>query len=95
MTGAYQLEEHRRVVRMIEALPQGSQILERVTVLPEGEGGYSDGVNPLWDHVLEGFPHLRDSADVRHQFAVFGGYVATPGPFAITFLQRFLQDSQF
>jgi hypothetical protein len=53
------------------------------------------GQNPLWDHVIAKFPGLREDRGYWHQFAVFGGYGAHPGPSAVTFLQEFLQESLF
>jgi hypothetical protein len=67
-----------------------------VTALPESAAAYEQpGATPHWDHALEEFPGLRSDPDARHQFAIFGGFDAQPGPFALTSLQRFLQGSLF
>jgi hypothetical protein len=67
----------------------------RVTATPPDSKAYEAGKNPLWDHVIAAYPHLREGKDYWNQFAIFGGYVAMPGPFILTFLQQFLQDSLF
>lgn len=95
MTGAHQLEANAAVVKAVARLPRGSELSANVTAVPQSAAAYEPGVNPLWDYVLEDFPALRGDADARHQFAIFGGYIATPGPFALTSLQRFLEDSLF
>jgi hypothetical protein len=95
MTGAHQLEHNRAVVEAIRRLPDGGELLARVSSVPESAAAYDAGVNPLWDYALEDYPDLRASGDVQHQFAIFGGYITMPGPFAITSLQRFLEDSLF
>ncbi|WP_437320874.1 hypothetical protein [Sorangium sp. So ce385] len=93
MTGGYQLAANEGIRMSIEKLAGGP--VSRVTATPPNRKAYAAGSNPLWDHVITFYPELRERVDVWHQFAVFGGYVAVPGPFALTFLQRFLQDSLF
>ncbi|WP_437311035.1 hypothetical protein [Sorangium sp. So ce388] len=93
MTGGYQLAANDGIRISIEKLAGGP--VTRVTATPPDAKAYQAGSNPLWDHVSSAYPHLRESADCWHQFAVFGGYVAVPGPFALTFLQQFLQDSLY
>jgi hypothetical protein len=95
MTGAHQLEANAAVVKAIARLPRGSELAARVTALPESAAAYEPGASPHWDYALEEFPGLRAEPDVRHQFAIFGGYGTEPGPFAVTSLQRFLQESLF
>jgi hypothetical protein len=95
MTAAHQLDENRAMVEALGRMPGGGEIASRVTSLPESAAGYEEGQSPLWDYVLEGYPELRASDDARHQFSIFGGYIAMPGPFAVTSLQRFLEDSLF
>ncbi|WP_437580746.1 hypothetical protein [Sorangium sp. So ce887] len=93
MTGGYQLAANEGIRISIEKLAGGPA--SRVTATPPDKKAYEAGSNPLWDHVISAYPQLRERADCWHQFAVFGGYVAVPGPFALTFLQQFLQDSLF
>ncbi|MGK3982739.1 HIT domain-containing protein [Sorangium sp. So ce136] len=93
MTGGYQLAANDGIRISIEKLAGGP--VSRVTATPPDAKAYQAGSNPLWDHVSSAYPQLRESADCWHQFAVFGGYVAVPGPFALTFLQQFLQDSLY
>ncbi len=95
MTGAYQLEANAAVVKAIAQKPRGRELSERVTALPQSTAAYEPGANPHWDYALEDFPALRADPDVRHQFAIFGGFGSEPGPFVLTSLQRFLQDSLF
>jgi hypothetical protein len=98
MTGAHQIDGNKRVVAEIQKAlgPKADNVIrERVTSLPEGPDAYDVGVNPLWDHVLSDYPELRSSVEVRHQFTIFGGYDAEPGPRAWTSLQRFLEGSLF
>lgn len=96
MTGAHQIEAHAAVVKMIAGSPRGSELSTRVTVLPESAAAYQNvGATPHWDYAIEDLAHLRSDADAQHQFAIFGGFDAQPGPFALTSLQRFLQASLF
>lgn len=96
MTGAHQIEANAAVVKAVAGSRRGSELSERVTVLPESAAAYDQpGATPHWDYAIEDFPGLRSDADVRHQFAIFGGFDALPGPFARTSLQRFLEDSLF
>ncbi|WP_437603169.1 hypothetical protein WMF28_16275 [Sorangium sp. So ce590] len=88
-----QLATNEGIRISIEKLAGGPA--SRVTATPPDKKAYEAGSNPLWDHVISAYPQLRERADCWHQFAVFGGYVAVPGPFALTFLQQFLQDSLF
>ncbi|WP_437276071.1 hypothetical protein WME90_33155 [Sorangium sp. So ce375] len=93
MTGGYQLTANEGIRISIEKLAGGP--VARVTATPPDSKAYEAGKNPLWDHVIAAYPHLREGKDYWHQFAIFGGYVAMPGPFTLTFLQQFLQDSLF
>ncbi|WP_437682187.1 hypothetical protein [Sorangium sp. So ce131] len=93
MTGGYQLAANDGIRISIEKLAGGPA--PRVTATPPSKKAYEAGSNPLWDHVVTQHPELRERDDYWHQFAAFGGYVAMPGPFAVTFLQQFLQDSLF
>jgi hypothetical protein len=96
MTGAHQLEANAAVVKAIARSPRGSELSARVTALPESAAAYEQpGATPHWDYALEEFPGLRSDPDARHQFAIFGGFDAQPGPVALTSLQRFLQGSLF
>ncbi|WP_437711793.1 hypothetical protein WMF45_41355 [Sorangium sp. So ce448] len=86
---------HQATYRTIQTTSGTTAPLPRVSALPESEQGYRKDMNPLWDHVLKDREDMRAHADTRHQFTIFGGYVALPGPFAKTFLSRFLEDSLF
>ncbi|WP_437675074.1 hypothetical protein [Sorangium sp. So ce131] len=86
---------HQAIYRTIQTTSGTTAPLPRVSALPESEQGYRKGANPLWDHVLKEREDMRAHGDTRHQFAIFGGHVALPGPFAKTFLLRFLEDSLF
>lgn len=66
-----------------------------VTAWPMDRSGYELGENPLWDHAVQLFPSMRENIWFWHQFAVFGGLPAPPGPDAKTFLQAFLEQSLF
>jgi hypothetical protein len=101
MSSGHQFMAHGAIKLGIEKL---SGATKRVSADPPSAKGYDAGVNPLWDHVLSELPdspsdnlrqQVRGNAGYWHQFAVFGGYIALPGPFALTFLQRFLQESDF
>lgn len=93
MTGGYQLVANEGIRMSIERLAGGP--VPRVTATPPDKNAYEAGSNPLWDHVITHYPGVRESPGYWHQFAIFGGYVALPGPFTLTFLQQFLQDSLF
>ncbi|WP_129347707.1 hypothetical protein [Sorangium cellulosum] len=93
MSGGYQLAANEGIRLSIEKLAGGP--VSRVTATPPDRKAYAAGSNPLWDHVITHYPDLREQAGYWHQFAIFGGYVAVPGSFTLTFLQQFLQDSLF
>lgn len=86
---------HQATYRTIQTTSGTTAPLPRVSALPESERGYRKDMNPRWDHVLKEREDMRAHADTRHQFTIFGGYVALPGPFAKTFLLKFLEDSLF
>jgi hypothetical protein len=93
--GAYNVAKHQAIYRTIQATNGVTGPLTHVTAIPESNEGYAPRGNPLWDHVLKEREDLRSHPDTRHQFAIFGGYIALPGPFALTFLLRFLKESLF
>jgi hypothetical protein len=93
MSGGYQLVANEGIRISIEKFAGGP--VSRVTATPPNKKAYETGANPLWDYVTTAYPELRQQADYWHQFAIFGGYAAVPGPFAMTFMQQFLQDSLF
>ncbi|WP_437872650.1 hypothetical protein [Sorangium sp. So ce363] len=93
MSGGFQLAANEGIRVSIEKLAGGP--VSRVTATPPDQKAYQAGSNPLWDHVTAHHPEVREAPGFWHQFAVFGGHVALPGPFALTFLQQFLQDSLF
>jgi dienelactone hydrolase len=96
MTGGHQIEANAAVLKALARSPRASELMARVTAVPESAAAYEQpGATPHWDYALEEFPGHRAEPDARHQFAIFGGFDAQPGPFAITSLQRFLQDSLF
>ncbi|WP_437908215.1 hypothetical protein WME95_10230 [Sorangium sp. So ce327] len=93
--GAYNVAKHQAIYRTIQTTNGVTGPLTHVTAIPESNEGYAPRGNPLWDHVLKEREDLRSHPDTRHQFAIFGGYIALPGPFALTFLLRFLKESLF
>lgn len=99
MTSGHQFQAHTSIQQAIEKLTGKTA---RVSGDPPTSAGYDPGKNPLWDHVrtvsdksAAPWPDIQKTPAYWHQFAVFGGYIALPGPMALTFMQRFLQDSDF
>ncbi|MFT3766436.1 MAG: hypothetical protein QM820_13125 [Minicystis sp.] len=96
MSSGHQIAAHEAIRLGIEKLVGKTS---RVSSGPPSAKGYDAGVNPLWDHVVSEVeatvPIVRTEPAFWHQFAVFGGYIAFPGPLALTFLQQFLRDSDF
>ncbi len=93
MTGGSNLNP---IAGLAKALTEKLQVeVADVTAWPMDRSGYDEGSNPLWDHALQVFPSMRENIWLRHQFAVFGGLPAPPGPDAKTFLQAFLESSLF
>jgi hypothetical protein len=96
MSGGFQLAAHAAIKAAIEKKLGATA---RVSADPPSEKGYDPGVNPIWDHVMskvkDVHPEYWKEHGLWHQLAMFGGYIAMPGPMMLTFLQRFLQDSDF
>ena len=93
MSGAHEILHNQAIRQTILSKAPGSD--SRVTSTPPDLRAYEKrGENPWWDHVLTRYPRLRELGTIRHQFALFGGYKAPPGT-AVTFLQEFLEGSQF
>lgn len=96
MSGGYQIAAHGAIKRGIEKLVGKTA---RVTADPPSAKAFAAGANPLWDDVLTNVgsvvPLVRPDPRAWHQFTVFGGFVTVPGPAALRFVRRFLQESDF
>lgn len=92
MSNGHQMASHLAIKAAIKAST-------RVSADPESPHGYDMGVNPMWDHAVseleKGKPEVRKYPGLWHQFSAFGGYISSSGPFAVTYLLRFLQGSDF
>jgi hypothetical protein len=99
MSSGHQIDTHNQIRDSID--PGGTNA--RVTAIPGGSDGYTTTLNPLWNYTLSWLAAntpgaaaiTRNDPDYWHAFAQFGGFIATPGPGKITFLQRFLMLSDF
>jgi hypothetical protein len=99
MSSGHQIATHAAIRASLD--PGGTSA--RITALPGTPQGYDAGSNPLWDHTLSDlaarFPGTakvtRADHDYWHSFALFGGFVTSPGPGVVTFLQQFLAASDF
>jgi hypothetical protein len=99
MSSGHQIDTHNWIKNTID--PGGTNT--RVTALPTSSDGYTTTINPLWTYTLSDlqtrFPAtatvIRADPDYWHAFAQFGGYITGGGPQRVTFLQRFLADSDF
>jgi hypothetical protein len=100
MTGAYQIAAHQALKNAIESK---SGATRRVTAWPASAAAYDAGGTPAWDQALSGLPTspqnwqnaVRGNVGYRHQFAVFGGSGAVSSSTYTSFLQEFLQGSDF
>ncbi|AUX48540.1 hypothetical protein SOCE26_100780 [Sorangium cellulosum] len=95
LTGGHQLDANAAIRKSLG----GSAVDARFSALPPDKSGYLPGANPLWDHVCSALAddereaHLS-SDSIWHQFAVFGGAPRPGEERAVTFLQRFLEESE-
>ena len=101
MTGGYQIAAHQAIKLAIE---RSSGATSRVTAWPSSPAAYDAGNTPAWEQALSLLPDLppkkwqslvRKEDGYRHQFAVFGGSGAVSGGTYVSFLQEFLQGSDF
>ncbi|WP_437576895.1 hypothetical protein [Sorangium sp. So ce887] len=94
MTGGHQLDANAAIRRRLS----GNADVARLSSLPPDKSGYLPGVSPRWDHVCSSLEESEKDAYLNadwvwHQFAVFGGLPRAGEPSAVTFLQRFLEES--
>lgn len=101
MTGGYQIAAHQAIKRAIE---QTSGATSRVTAWPASPTAYQVGKTPAWEQALSLLPDtptkkwqsaVRANHDYWHQFAIFGGSGAVSDAIYVSFLQDFLQGSDF
>lgn len=102
MTGAFQIASHQAIKQAIEKT-SGATI--RVTAWPSDPSAYDAGSTPVWDQALSILPNkppkqmwqdaVRKENGYRHQLAVFGGSGAVSSGSYVSFLQEFLQGSDF
>lgn len=95
MTGGHQLDAN---AALQQKLP-GPSKEARLTRLPPDKSGYLPGANPRWDHVCSSLEASEKDTYLNanwvwHQFAMFGGFPEAGGQAAVTFLQRFLEESE-
>jgi hypothetical protein len=92
MSGGLQIKANRAIKLAIERLVGPTS---RLTVFPDSASTYEPGGSPWWDHVVappyQFVRDLTEVADYWHQFALAGG----TGAIGRTFLQQFLEESDF